>query len=608
MLGTDTADYMDMSPMVLADAPTQAVQKEPKSDSNWDALYTHCEKRLGTLRSWRWSWWVHWAILARYFLPRRYHWVVTANKMTQGRPINEEILDSTPTMAMQTCASGMWAGLTNPSRPWIKLGGALPNVEIDADGKAWFEDAEQRVYTVLSQSNFYNITAQGFEDTTTFGQAPIIVYEDKEDVCRFYLACAGEYYLGCGARFDINTDARDFTLTVMQLIEMFKFDNCPPEVQKHFEEGSYDLEYVVSHIIEPNTPVTIKGQRGKKAEILSSKFTYREVYWLRCKKTPKPLSVVGFHEKPFFVLGWSRVSNQPNFRSPCMDALPDNLQIQKETERKAEFLEKGVRPPMGADPELKNEPASILPGLITSFNTQGGQKAGFFPLFVVNAAWVDVITKDIAMVAERVEKCLFVKVFMAITQMAGVQPRNELELTKRDLERLQQLGPVIENVENALQECIARVLAILERRKMLKPKPKSLQNMPIKISFISIMRIAQRAAEGVNLKEFLATMGEASEAAKAAGLPDPLRKVNLDKWADKLAESDNIPAGIMFTDAEVLEHDKARAKATQQAQNPQMLAATVDAAKNLSQTSLQPGNALSALVGSPGGAGAPAGV
>ena len=40
-----------------------------------------------------------------------------------------------------------------------------------------------------------------------------------------------------------------------------------------------------------------------------------------------------------------------------MDCLGDNKQIQLEEFRKAEFIEKGVRPPMGADPALKNEAA-----------------------------------------------------------------------------------------------------------------------------------------------------------------------------------------------------------------------------------------------------------
>lgn len=272
--------------------------------------------------------------------------------------------------------------------------------------------------------------------------------------------------------------------------------------------------------------------------------------------------------------------------------------------RKGEFIEKGVRPPMGAPVELKNEPASIMPGMIT-YGTATNGKIGFTPLFEVNANWLEGITKDIALVSSRVDRCLFVDVFMAITQMAGVQPRNELELTKRDLERLQQLGPVIELVENALSDAIRRILAIMARRKRLRPLPPSLRNVPLKINFISIMRIAQRASEGVNLKEFLATMGEASEAAKAAGLPDPLRKVNLDKWADELAESDNIPPHIMYTDAEVLEHDKARDQATKQAQTPQNLMAAVQAAKGLSETSTAPGNALSALTGGGQGGGAP---
>jgi diaminopimelate epimerase len=41
--------------------------------------------------------------------------------------------------------------------------------------------------------------------------------------------------------------------------------------------------------------------------------------------------------------------------------------------RKAEFIGKGVRPPMGASPELKSEPASIIEGNITYFNSDGNE-------------------------------------------------------------------------------------------------------------------------------------------------------------------------------------------------------------------------------------------
>jgi hypothetical protein len=295
------------------------------------------------------------------------------------------------------------------------------------------------------------------------------------------------------------------------------------------------------------------------------------------------------------------VSNDPYGHSPCMDALGDTKQVQQETKRKGEFIEKLVRPAMGANVELKNEPASILPASITYMTTEGGKK-GFWPLFEVAPAALAPMVQDIEKISARIDKCLFVDVFMAITQMAGVQPRNELELTKRDLERLQKLGPVIELVENALSDAVKRTLSILQRRRMLKPLPQSLKNVPLKIEFVSIMRLAQRAAESMAMKDTFATAGELSAAAKAAGVPDPIRTINLDKALAKYADHNNFPADCLYTQNEVLEHDKARAKAMAQAQAPNQAMAAVTAAKTLAETPLGGNTALSGLIGQRPGA------
>lgn len=597
-----TAPYEEMGPSFLADQPLTEKKRGYNDDSSWGATFSHLEARMGFLRAWRYSWWSHWQRLAEYFLPRRYTWLVTANKMSKGNPINDQIIDSTGTLAVETCASGMWAGLTNPSRPWLKFGISMPGVELDADAKEWLEDAEERVYTVLAQSNFYTEMAQAFEDLTVFGTAPFIVYEDFEDVIRLYLPCAGEYYLATGARFEVDTLYREFVLTVVQIIEMFGSDNCPPAVLQLYKAGgaSLDNEFVVAHSIEPNFAISKREDTGAEIKVVPGKFTYREVYWLKGQKTDKPLSKRGFHEKPFMAMRWSKVSNDPYGRSPCMDALGDTKQIQVETRRKAEFIEKGVRPPMGANPELKNEPSSIIPGMITYMSTEGGKK-GFWPLFEPAPQWLTGISADIEKVSQRIEKCLFVDVFMAITQMEGVQPRNELELTKRDLERLQKLGPVINLVENELSLAIRRVLAIIERRKMLKPMPASLKNVPIKIEFVSLMRLAQRAAGSVSMKDFFVTAGELSSAAKAAGVPDPIRTVNLDKALSKYGDLVNFPSECLFTDQEVKEHDQAREQGKAAAAAPDQAMAGVQAAKTLSQTPLSNGTALGALLGSPGG-------
>ena len=601
---SNQAPYELMSATMLSRQPISLPEKLIEPSAEWDSTFTYLEQRLGMLRTWRYSWWSFWAVLAKFFIPKRFLWLVVANRMSRGDYLNDQIIDSTGTLAVRTCSAGMWTGLTSPSRPWFKLGIGLPWVKLDADGKDWLEDTEQRAYTVLAQSNFYTTMSQAFQDVTVIGTAPVIIYEDAEDVIRLYLPCAGEYFLAVGARFSTTTLFREFTLTVQQIVDQFKLKNCPKQVRDFWGKGgaSLDMEFVVCHAIEPNFQLSHRGDiTARPFNVVPGAFTYREVYWLKGVKTEKALSKHGFNAPPFMAFKWSTVSNDAYGRSPCMDAIGDTKQIQLETRRKAEFIEKGVRPPMGASPELKNEPASIIPSNITYFNTDGGKK-GFFPLFEVSAAWLSPLVEDIKMVAERINKCLFVDLFMAISRMEGVQPRNELELTKRDLERLQELGPVVDLAEGELNIGIRRVIDIMERRKMLQPMPESLRNVPLKINYLSIMKLAQKSAESIAMKDTFATGGALSSAAKAAGVPDPLRVINLDKAFRKYGELNNFPSDCVFTDDEVQQHDQIRAKAQQQAQAPDKAMAAVTAAKTLSETQIPGGNtALGAMMGQQGG-------
>lgn len=596
----DAALYEMMSPTLLSKQPVTPPNRMARPDDNWGTFFSHFERRMGMLRNWRWSWWMHWNRLAEFFLPFRHIWVVVANRMTRGNPINDQIIDCSPQIAVRTCAAGLWTGLTSPSRPWFKIGLGLPWVKLDAPGKEWLEDTTERIMTVLHQSNFYDRMAQAFQDVTVFGTSPLIIYEDVEDVIRCYLPCVGEYFLAAGSRFSIDVLYREFTLTISQIVEMFTYDECPLEVQSRWQEGggSIDMEMVVAHAIEPNFAVAPRGGRGDgQVWMVPKLFAYREVYWLRGKKTDKPLSRRGFRTKPFMAARWATVSNEAYGRSPCMDALGDTKQIQRETLRKGEYVEKGVRPPMLADVSLKNEPTSILPGMQTYVNTAAAMK-GFQPAFEVSAAWMQPITADIDMVSRRIDRCLFVDLFMAISRMEGVQPRNELELTKRDLERLQELGPFIDLFESEFAgPAITRVMDILRRRNMLLPMPKSMLGLPLKIDYFSIMKLAQHASESVAMKDVFQTAGALSSAAKAAGVPDPIRTINLDKALRDYAEKNNFPEGDFFTEDEVAAHDAARQQATQATQAPGQAAAAVQAAKTLAETSMAPGSALSALTG-----------
>ena len=335
LAGAGPVNYEAMGATMLSMIPASPIGDLPGPTKGWDQAYTHCQNRLNALRTWRYSFWVYCGKLAEYFSPRRWLFLPVANKTWRNNPVNDQIIDSTGLLALRVCAGGLWAGLTNPNTPWFKLASMLSWEDLDAAASAWFEKTEKQMYAVLGQGNFYSTMHQAFADETLFGNAPVLTLEDREDVCSFYLPAAGEYFLGLGARLKHDTFAREFTLTLLQVVEMFGLANCPNEVVAAWEDEtkSVDMEYVVCHLIEPNYPIVTRKKGQKPISMVSSVFPYREFYWLKADKGDRPLSVRGFHMTPFSVLKWTTISNNAYADSPCMDALGDNKQIQRETLR-----------------------------------------------------------------------------------------------------------------------------------------------------------------------------------------------------------------------------------------------------------------------------------
>lgn len=599
----EMAAYERASPSLLASMPVTDTPAKRQPSSDWVAIFNQLQQRLKGLNDWRYSWWVYWSKLAEYFIPFRYVWLVVANRMWRGGALNDAIIDDTGLLAVRTCRAGMYSGLTNPSRRWFNLSVGIPGVtEMDEAATEWMSDSQEKAYTVLAESNFYTTMSQMFADVVVFGTGPVIVYEDVEQIIRCYLPAAGEYFLANGANNTVETLYREFTMTVIAIIEKFGYENCPEDIRRAWtnQGASLDQEFVICHAIEPNFDVNSKD--GRAIQVVPRGFAFREAYWVKGITGDNALSLRGFHEAPFGVARWDLVSNNAYGRSPCMDALGDNKQVQVMTRRIAEYIEKGVRPPMGADVSLKNEPASIVPSGITYMDMSGGAKK-FEPLFEPDPAWLPGISKSKEDVNARIDTALFVNLFMAITRMEGIQPKNELELTQRNLERLQELGPFIDLFENEfIGKILPRVFNIMLRRKMLKPLPPSLQGVPLKINYVSIMKLAQNATASVALKDTLQTAGLLDAAAHSSGRPPPSRTIDLDAALKEYGDKNDFPAKLWLPEDVVKRNDAAAAKAAAAAQIPGAVQAAADSAKTLSQASLGGGNALGAMLGQPANA------
>lgn len=213
--------------------------------------------RISGMESERNSWLIHWRELADYILPRRYRWLLSANQ-SRGGQINNNIIDSTGTIAARTCASGMLAGVTSPTRPWFKLQlDGFTNADDNGPISVWLATCEARMRRVFSESNFYNSIGVLYHDLVVFGTGTLVLYEDYYDVIRCYNPCAGEYFLANGARGTVSAGgcfAREFAFSVSQIVDRFGLENCPVEVKRLYEQKgkAHSVEFVIRHLVEPN--------------------------------------------------------------------------------------------------------------------------------------------------------------------------------------------------------------------------------------------------------------------------------------------------------------------------------------------------------------------
>lgn len=496
--------------------PSPKAETKPggMSAADWAVLRGHLEGRLSMLRTWRDTWWIqNWSDLARFMLPRRSIWLTQSaggfpspNTMTRGLEINTSILDPTATFAARVCSGGLNSGLASPSRPWFKIAPAMRGVEIDNAGRRWLDLVEDIVYTALARSNFYDSFAQECEDIVVFGTAPCIIYEDERDIFRCYNPCAGEYFLAAGATGRVDTLNRAFVMTVAQMVDFFGLDACPQDIQKLWAEKGSALatERLVAHSIEPN--FAIKGTNIGK---IPGDFTWREVYWLWGSGSKQPLSMRGFVDQPFTASRWSTQSNDAYGRSVGMDVLPDVMQLQIETERKAEGIEKGIRPPLLAHMELKNTPSSELPGMKTYVSDMGPGK-GIRSIYETKFD-LDHVTQDIAAIQNRIKEGLFNTLFLMISQQT-LDRATTVEINARVQERLSVLGPVIEKMlTEGLKPKLARVLGILKRRGLIPAPPRSLENVPLDLQFVSILALAQKSASITGVEALIKTTAELAQ-------------------------------------------------------------------------------------------------
>lgn len=553
-------------------------------------ITSHCRMILDGMRDARLSWWRHWSELADYVLPRRFRSLVSPNDWNRGQALNRAILDSTGTLAARTLSAGMMSGITSPTRPWFHLSLEGYDNEDVNEVTIWLSEVEKRMNRVFQESNFYNAASTMWGDLGVFGTAPVLIYEDFQDVIRCYNLTCGEYYLANSDRYAVDMIGREFTLTTRAIVQWFGIENCSQQVKTAAANPVQQTqEFQINHLIEPNNS-NVLGVR------VPSHFPYREVYWEDAFGFGKPLAQRGLHEFPAMVPRWDLTSNDPYGRSPGMDALPDIKQLQQETKRKAQAIDKMVTPPVVADVQLKNQPTSLLPGGVTY--VAGINNVGVKPIYTVVPPVAE-LKDDIREIQQRIKTIFYNDLFLMISQLDTV--RTATEIDRRSAEQLVMLGPVLERSNNeALSPAIERTFNIMNRAGLIPPAPAQVQGQHVKVEFKSMLADAQAAVGTIAIERTLGLAGNL-----VAVQQDIMDNINTDETIQEYARKLRLDPKLIRDDKQIAQIRADRAKAQQEAQAAQAAPQIAQAGKTLSETPTGAGQ--SALQLMMGGGGPPSG-
>lgn len=537
-----------------------------------ETLRERCEKRLASLKNLRTPYEPEWREIAQHAQPSRSRFLVSQTNKNFRRS-NRAIYNSHGILSFRTLTGGMTSGLSSPSRPWFRLAPYEDELAEDQEAKEWFAEVERRMYAFLAGTNFYGAAKVGYGELGMFGTEACVMVEHPTEGAVCHPLTVGEYWISSGSAAVPDTLYRRVPMSVGEAVDTFG-DMVSQRIRTAYDNSRLDETCEFYHCIEPND--------DRKPELKTAKGKpWRSIYFdANDSDHSRVLRESGYEEQPFWAPRWETTGGDVYGSSPGMDALPDLRELQLQTKRKTEATAQLVKPEKVSPATLKltGEAGNV----VTAANVDASQV--FVPYQMPYQA-IDAIMQDMNRCTESIDRLAYADLFLAITNMQGIQPRNIEEIASRNEEKLTQLGPVIERVNNEkLEVAIDRTFGLMQRRGLLPAPPESLEGgAPIKVDFVSLLTQMQRMV-GVGQQE-----RTVSFVGNLIGVwPEARDKINVDELIDDYADrAGSTPKIIRSTkDAEAIRAQ--RAQQEQAANTAAMMPAVrdgADAARLLSEAS-----------------------
>ena len=509
----------------------------------------------------RLPWEPTWRRLSKYINPShgRFH-EESGSREGENRNL---LMDSYPTIAHKRCAAGLYSGLTSPATTWFRLG------LIDKEKgnyhiyKQWLEDVEKVMRSIYNGSNTYNMLYNCDSEITQFGTCAAMMYEDFYAGINHKKYTCGEYALGTDLMGRVNKFARRMEYNADQLVREFGKENVSKHVLNAFNSHDLKSKFRVNMLIEQNFDYD-------PYRLAAGNFPWKSYYWEEGERE-RFLRLSGYREQPFIAARWEVVSDDVYGIGPGHDVLGDCMELQRVAEQEMRGIDN------------QNDPAMVYPASISYLDTEPGAKnrvpdgtvAKAYPLIDPSANRSEGMRYKGEKLQNAVSRGFFTDLMAMMTQTDNPQ-MTATEVAERHQEKLQLLGPVLEQVhKELLQPLTKRAFGICIRNQLVPPPPEGLDPEEMDVEFVSLLASAQKLSVQPGITQTIADAGN------LAGIqPEVVDNLDLDEALRQIAESNGAPEKIIRSEEEVAEMRKQRAEAQAQQQAMQQAAAMAGPAKD----------------------------
>ena len=491
----------------------------------------------------------HWQECLRYIIPRKQDVI---SERSPGDKRGNELFDSTAIRANSMLAGALHSMLTNPTTRFFELIMGDPALDEDEEVKAFLQEAGERMFTMLSNSNFQTEIHEIYLDLGAIGTACLYMADHEQNLIHFSARHMKEIFIAENNEGLVDSVDRCFKWNARQIVQEFGEDKVPRFIKECYEKNIQE-EFEILHVVQPAEDYKSGG----------SPLPYKSCYILKEKEFI--LSEGGYKVFPYAVPRWTKTSGEVYGRGPGMDLLPSIKMINSMMETTIKGAQKTIDPPMMVSDNSVIGKVRLTPAGLTL--VRPSNEDPIRPL--ITDARIDFGFQFIDSIKQEIMAGFYVDQF---TMAQGPQ-KTATEVNQLVEQNFRLMGPVLGRQHfELLRQVVERSFDVMVRNKKLPEAPPQIQGREFNVRYSSFIARVQRMNEGQNIARAIQVAAPILQLS-----PESAEVINGDRTLKYILDIYGVPQKVQNSNAELEEKREARAQAQAQMAQEQQQQAQADA-------------------------------